>query len=363
MTRHRIGIVGCGVVARTVHVPLLRTRTDIQVRALVDPDPVARAEAARSFPGAAVYDDVESAVEGAELDAVVITAPTAVHAPITIACLNRGWDVYVEKPLASTLREANEVLRAWQASGRMGVMGFNARFHPLMRRLKDRLGEGRAGPPVQVRTVFTTAPRELPPWKRQRATGGGALLDLGAHHIDLVRYLFGLRIVAARAAVDSRRTEHDTAALEMVLEGGLRVLGHYSLAAAEREAVEVHGEEARLVVSRFTSLDVTITGNPGRDPLLARLGRGVAALTRLGAALRYRRAPFRDPGYALVLGRFIAAVGTREMSPDTPDLRDGWECLAVIDAAERSLRSGRLESVDLGPGFGKPGAPGFGTGG
>ncbi|MGH6693638.1 MAG: Gfo/Idh/MocA family protein, partial [Gammaproteobacteria bacterium] len=193
--------------------------------------------------------------------------------------------------------------------------------------------------------VFATALRDMPDWKRRRATGGGALLDLGSHHIDLMRFLFEREPRSVQASLESRHTEDDTALLELEFDNGPRVHGFYALAAAERDHVEVFGDRARLSVSRFNSLDVDVMDNPGRGGALGRLARRAGSLRHVPGALRARRAPLREPGYGVALDRFIEGVRTRRLPADAPDLADGFACLAVIDAAERSARDGRPASI------------------
>lgn len=337
----RIGVAGCGVIARQVHLPLLRHRTDARVTAVADADPARLDAACRVAPRARPHPDLASLLEDA-VDAVVVCLPTGLHAPAAEAVLAAGKHLYLEKPLAPTLAEGSRVLNAWSTSDRVAMMGFNCRFNPLYQRLRSLLAAGRAGTPVYVRTVFATAPGQVADWKRSRATGGGALLDLASHHVDLLRFLFAREVARVTATILSRHTEDDTALLEIELENGPRAHLFVSLAASELEQVEVHGERARLSVSRFTSLDVAVTENPTNFfGTLEQMARSAGALRNLGSAIRARRAPLREPGYALALDQFIGAVhqGERKATP-APDLADGYACLAVIDAAERSSRTG-----------------------
>jgi myo-inositol 2-dehydrogenase/D-chiro-inositol 1-dehydrogenase len=355
MERLRIGVAGCGAVARAVHLPLLQRRPDVQLSAVADSDPGALAEVVRRFHGVQPYRSLDDMLAGVPLDAVVVALPTDLHAGAARAVFAAGLHLFLEKPLAATLDDCASVVHAWRGSRRVGIVGFNCRANPLHIRLRELLRAGRAGATVYLRTVFATAARPVPQWKRQRATGGGALLDLGAHHLDLIRFLTGREITAVRATVSSRATEQDTALLELQLEGGASAHGFFSLAAAELDHVEVHGDAARLAVSRFTSLDVHIVDNPGLGPgLLGRMARQAAAVRHLGRALRARRSPLREPGYAILLDRFVQAARTGVTLADTPDIADGFACFAAIAAAELSVVTGRLETPALIPTVAEP---------
>ena len=344
--RVRIGIAGCGAITQSVHVPLLARRADVVVHALVDADPDALAAANVRCAGARPYATLDDMLAESPPDAVIVALPTAAHAAAATAVLEAGCDLYLEKPLAACLAEGETVVDSWRASGRIAMVGFNARFNPLILQLRELIHSGRAGDPVYVRSVFATAPRAMPEWKRHRATGGGALLDLGVHHIDLIRSLFGREFVSVRATLEPRASDEDTVLLELELDGGPRVHGFFSLAAAEHDGIDVYGDRARLSVSRFTSLAVTVTDNPGLGGgSIRRLARRAGALRNLSTAARVRRAPLREPGYAVALDRFVAAVRTRRLAAEAADPADGLACLAVVDAAERSAASGRVESI------------------
>lgn len=341
----RVGVAGCGAIARQAHLPLLQRRRDVKIAAVADSDELALAEAAHRSGGAQVYRSVEEMLGRAELDAVVVALPPAQHSSAARAAFEAGLHVYLEKPMAPGLDDAAAIMQAWQRSGRVGVMGFNCRANPLHVRLRELISAGRAGTIVYLQTFLSSAARTLPDWKQQRASGGGVLLDLGVHHIDLIRYLTGREITGVRASVSSRVSDQDTVLLELQLEGGIGAHAFFSLAAAEGDHVAVHGDVARLAVARYTSLDVQITDNPGRGfGVVGRALRGAGALRHLGRAMTARRAPLREPGYALLLDRFVRAGLTGVAPIDAPDFADGFAATAVVVAAELSLATGQMET-------------------
>ena len=112
----RLAILGFGTIARQVHLPLLAGQPGVAVAAIADPDPGARALAQSGTAGARVFADWREALATPGLDAVIVASPTAVHAEATLAALARRLHVYVEKPIATTLADADEVLAAWRES-------------------------------------------------------------------------------------------------------------------------------------------------------------------------------------------------------------------------------------------------------
>ena len=339
----RVGFAGCGSIVRQVHLPLLQSRQDVQIVSVAEPAAAAVDAVMRQFPAVRRFGSLSDMLAAVDLDAVVIALPSALHAAAACDVFGAGLHAYVEKPLATTLDDAAAVTQAWQRSGRVGVVGFNCRANPLLVRLRDLMRGGRAGSIVYIRSVFAIAPRELSDWRQQRSMGGGALLDLGVHHIDLIRFLTGVEITGVRATISSHNSDQDTAMLEMQLENGVGVHAFFSLAAAETEHVEVHGDTARLAVARFTSLDVHVADNPGQVSAIGQMLRSASALRYLPRALAARRAPMREPGYEILLDRFVQAARSGNTPIDAPDIADGFACAAVVSAAESSLVTGRME--------------------
>jgi myo-inositol 2-dehydrogenase/D-chiro-inositol 1-dehydrogenase len=342
-----VGVIGCGWIARAAHLPLLARMPGLRVAAVADPDAGCRAAAARLAPGAAAYADYEELLDASGIDAVIIAASSGVHATLAVAALERGKHVYLEKPLATTLADGRRVLAAWRRAGVVGMTGFNYRFNSLYERAGLRLLRGDIGRVTAARSVFATAPRELAAWKRARASGGGVLLDLGSHHVDLVRHWLGAEVRSVTAAVRSVRDEDDSAALTMELGDGTLVQSLFSLAAVEDDRFEFYGEHGRLVVDRLASLTVRVDP-PLRGPAdhVRALARAAQGALNVGYALRKRRSPLHEPSFAVALAHFVAAAraGTLDAA-EAPSFDDGYAALAVIVAAEESARSGRSVPV------------------
>ena len=329
-------MIGYGALAESVHAPLLSRLPDARLVAIAETDPSRRAAAAAGYPAAAMYSDFEAMLADPSVRAVVVSLPNSLHARAACAALAAGRHLYLEKPVALSTGEGREIIDAWRSAGVVDMMGFNYRVNPLYLRLRAAIAARRAGDIASVRTVFSTASPELPAWKRARRTGGGALLDLGSHHIDLLRWLFGREITRVRATIGSSRAEGDDALLEMELDGGVSVQSFFSLSAVEDDRIEVYGRAAKLVVDRHRSVDVEVSA--------ARMSGGHRALgwTRSLGRRRYvlekLRSPWHEPSFAASLAHFVAAC--RGTATATPDLADGYRALCVIEAAESSAREG-----------------------
>ena len=220
------------------------------------------------------------------------------------------------------------------------MIGHNYRFNPLYVKLKQMLASGRIGNPRDARMAFTTPASGTPSWRDRRAEGGGALLDLGTHEIDLARYLFECEVAFVTATIESRRSEHDRAEMLLELENDVFVKLTLGLGDTFADRMQVIGETGSLFVDRAESLDVQFTpaaNTPmSSGEFAAMLPSPRARATHLYAKLR---APFNEPSFGLSLKAFGDAI--KSGKPASPDLNDGFAALAVIAAAELSSREGR----------------------
>jgi myo-inositol 2-dehydrogenase/D-chiro-inositol 1-dehydrogenase len=224
------------------------------------------------------------------------------------------------------------------------MMGFNYRHNPLVQRARSAIGGGAVGTPVSVRTVFTTPSRTIPAWKQQRQSGGGALLDLAVHHVDLIRFLLGTEVAHVSADVLSTRSEHDTVTLQMRLTNGCLAQVMCSLGTIDDDRIEIHGSAGRLTIDRYRSLRVEVTPASASGMLGVAATRFAGEMRALPYALRKLRSPMHDPSFPAAISAFVHAVASR--TPATPSFDDGLRALAVVEAAEESARSGRAIRLD-----------------
>jgi predicted dehydrogenase len=252
--------------------------------------------------------------------------------------------LYLEKPLAATVREGQQLVDCWRESGRVGIIGFNYRFNPLLLRLRDLIKRGAVGEVVAIRTVFASAPASLPAWKTRRSTGGGALLDLGVHHLDLMRFLLQREVRSVAAQLHSAHSDDDRVSLDLTLDGNVVAQCLFAFGAVDEDRIEVYGDAGKLTVDRFHSLDVEFRPAAVGSSRAARLGlgrrgpswRSVLASPVLAGRLR---APTAEPSFRASLASFVAAAAAGRQG--SPDLADGLNALGIIDAATRSAAEGR----------------------
>ncbi|NOK64374.1 MAG: hypothetical protein GFH25_541276n24 [Chloroflexi bacterium AL-N10] len=339
MTPVRIGLIGCGRIVQTVHLAILTKLPNARLVALAETDAQRRDEASQRAPDTIALASHEQLLRRDDIDAVVICLPTALHARIAHEALQHGKHVYVEKPLATSLAEARPVIDEWKRANVVGMMGFNYRFNKLHQAAQRALQRNTIGDIVSMRTVFTSAARNLPPWKQQRHSGGGVLLDLASHHIDLLHFLFGTTIDQVRADIHSQRTEDDTALVQFQLANGVAVQSFFSMCTTNEDRFEIYGTEGKLTIDRQRGWNANITSTRSNGSRFEQLRSGLTNVV-LSPYLRQRlSAPTSEPSFSVALAHFASAIRDRQLP--YPSFDDGYRSLAVVEAAEESARSGQ----------------------
>ena len=341
---NRVAILGCGAIARAAHIPSLLRERDVTIVALADQDAQSLAAARTLASDAQAVQEYRDVLAMPDVEAVIIALPPALHADAAVAALETGKHVYIEKPLATSLADANRVVAAADGRRVAAMMGFNYRFNPLTQQAKAKIAARAIGEVVAVRTVFSTATRPLATWKQRRESGGGALLDLAVHHIDLVRHLLDANITGVACNVASVRAEHDTVSLQLSLTTTAVAQIFCSLSAVDEDRIDVYGTNGKLSVDRYGSLRVDVAPPGARGALGLAVNRLVGEIGAMGYGAEKRRAPMHDPSFPAAIGAFLKSI--RDRSPGSPSLTDGLRAIEVIDAAERSAATG--QRIELG---------------
>ena len=206
----RIAFTGTGHISNA-HAQAARNQADVESVAVVNHRPESREAYAGKFSISRQYDDVESLLADGGIDALVVSTPNYLHAPQTIAALNAGIHVMVEKPMAMNAEEAKRMQAASRASGAKLMVAHCWRFDEEVHWLKRQIDEQRLGPILRTKGYGVHVNWGPDGWfVEARYAGGGALADMGIHAIDTARYLLGdpqPQSVYARISTDY--TDHD----------------------------------------------------------------------------------------------------------------------------------------------------------
>jgi predicted dehydrogenase len=212
----RLGFVGLGWIGRK-RLDAIARHAHVQVAAVGDVDPARLQDAARAHPDAIAVDTVEQILD-CDLDGVVIATPNGAHARQAIACLQRGVSVFCQKPLAIDGTATGRVVAAARAADRLLGVDFCYRHVQGMSALRERILAGALGQITHIDLKFHNAYGPDKAWCRDRVqSGGGCLLDLGVHLIDLARWLQGLpamRVSSSHLYCDGRKLPTADAGVE-----------------------------------------------------------------------------------------------------------------------------------------------------
>ncbi|HEY0178490.1 MAG TPA: Gfo/Idh/MocA family oxidoreductase [Dokdonella sp.] len=186
----RLGFLGVGWIGRH-RMRALREAGVGEVAALADAQPDVLAAAADDAPAAERVDSLD-ALLACDLDGVVIATPSALHAAQAVAALERGVAVFCQKPLARTAAEARRVVDAARANDRLLGVDFSYRFVAGIVPLREAILRGELGRIYAVDLCFHNAYGPDKPWFYDVAqSGGGCVMDLGIHLVDLAEWVTG----------------------------------------------------------------------------------------------------------------------------------------------------------------------------
>jgi predicted dehydrogenase len=209
----RIAIIGTGTRA-WAHLAILKSLPGYQVVALADPTPENLDKAATLAPGAKTYTDYKKLLaERKDIDAVVVIVPSFLHADITVAAFEAGYPVLCEKPMATTVPDANRMIAASQKAGKPLYIGFQKRLVPATRKMKDLVEAGEIGKVLMVSgNLFRsdwnpkgwkyTDPKtgKKTNWRYLTHTEGSALLEDGVHELDTLHWMINDKVIRVTAS-------------------------------------------------------------------------------------------------------------------------------------------------------------------
>ncbi|SHE33986.1 Predicted dehydrogenase [Caldanaerobius fijiensis DSM 17918] len=187
MKKVRVGLVGCGGIAH-YHVDHLLKMDDVDIVAVADPIEERR-EAMKKKVNAfrAYYSHKELYDAEDDLDAVYICIPPYAHTDTETRAIEKGFNIFVEKPMALSMEKANEVKEAIEKKGIISAVGFQDRYLDIIDKLKEYLRDREVG------IVYGSWIGGIPgvPWWKKKEQSGGQIVEQNIHLFDMLRYLFG----------------------------------------------------------------------------------------------------------------------------------------------------------------------------
>ncbi len=189
----KIGIIGCGGIANGKHMPALKQVKEVEMVAFCDID-LEKAEKAKEEFGVAearVYTNYEDLLKDTSIDVIHVCTPNNSHAEISIAGLHSGKHVMCEKPMAKTSEEGRRMVEAAKETGKKLTIGYQNRFRTDSQYLHQVCADGELGD-IYVGKAHAIRRRAVPTWGvflDEEAQGGGPLIDIGTHALDLTLWM------------------------------------------------------------------------------------------------------------------------------------------------------------------------------
>ena len=289
--RPRLGFLGTGWIGRH-RMEAIAAAGDARVAAVSDPSPEAARAAADAVGGDALVTDSLDALLALGLDGVVIATPSALHADQAVRALEAGAAVFCQKPLARTAAETRRVVYAARAADRLLGVDFSYRHTAGMRAVRDLVQGGGIGRVYAADLTFHNAYGPDKPWFYDPAlAGGGCVIDLGIHLVDLALWTLGWPAVAgasARLFAKGRPLgagaveDYALATLDLVGDGGpvaVRLACSWHLSAGQDAVIEAAfygdagGAAFRNVGGSFYDFEALRFRGTAREPL-APAGQG-----------------------------------------------------------------------------------------
>lgn len=331
-----MAVLGCGRIGR-MHARNLARHPRVKLVSVFDVASNVARETASEL-GVEAAGSVDEVLGDRSVRAVLIASPTDTHVSLIGAAVKAGKAVLCEKPIDLDLERARAGWREIAAQQPLVMLGFNRRFDPSFRALRERLQSGEIG---KLELAVITSRDPAPPSAAYIKASGGLMRDMTIHDFDMARYLAG-EIVEVHAfganVVDpeiGRLGDIDTCIISLKAKSGalLQINNSRRCAYGYDQRIEVFGSDGMLQAGNQRATTVESWGKErtqGRDVLLNFFIE------------RYRQA------YDLEVEAFVAALESG--SPMSPGYEDGIAALRLANAAEQSLRSGgKTVQVSAGP--------------
>jgi len=329
----KIGLIGAGRIGK-VHAESISTRAAAELAALSDIHLPAARELAAKWRVPKVYQDHRPILDDPSIDAVAICSSTNTHAQLIIEAAQTGKHIFCEKPIDHSLEKIDAALAAVEKAGVKFMVGFNRRFDPNFRQVRELVETGAVGAP---RILRITSRDPAPPPIEYIKVSGGIFLDMTIHDFDMARFLLGSEVtqvfVAGGVMVDSKIGEAgdiDTAVTTLWFANG-------AVGTIDNCREAAYGYDQRVEVLGSLGMAQAENNTPDRHILSTK--DGVSSAKPLYFFLeRYMDA------YAAEIDAFTNAVVNNAPVPVTG--ADGRAPVVIGLAAMKSYREGRVVKIE-----------------
>lgn len=357
-----VGLIGAGAIARGMYVGAARDLAPAGVRLVAIADALPeRAQALAAGVGATAYADHQALLEHDGLEAVIVATTIGTHAELALAALRAGKHVLLQKPMATTLADADRLIG--EADQRHLVLQCEPPhvMHPYAGRVRQDIADGRIGQPCLIVSRSSHAGPPDRPWFYYQEHGGSVIFDMGVHALT---WVLGVAGPAARVtAVYARSVEEriingaplrpdiiDNALLTLQMRSGAlaSIITNYCTVAQLSPTLEVYGSQGTILVNapqagymRFSAGGVLERPGARNEPMHWEIPVRLGAHQALPASAS-SGPEFRDPRLTS-LGHFVDCI--RSGKPPIPSGRLARHSLEIMVKAAEAAASGRTQEL------------------
>ncbi|KOY17167.1 Gfo/Idh/MocA family protein [Paenibacillus xylanivorans] len=336
MSKIKVAVFGCGAIAERRHIPEYAANENVELVAFADPI-VERAEKMAETYGGKAYSSYEELLASEEVDAVSVCTPNYLHASMAIAAANAGKHVLVEKPMAVTTEEGEQMIEAAKKNGVYLMVGHNQRLMPPHIKAKEILDSGKLGKVLNFRTSFGHPGPEgwsvdgAESWFfRKEEAIMGAMGDLGVHKSDFIRYLLDDEVSEVAGFISTLHKENtkvdDNATCLLRMKSG--AIGTLVASWTQYRA----GDNSTVL---WCENGVMKIGTVEGDEVIVELTNGTVETYKVGAmATNDKQVP------SGVIDAFVESIVTQ--TPPSISGEEGLRSLQVILAAFESEKTGQI---------------------
>ncbi|MEJ2007207.1 MAG: Gfo/Idh/MocA family oxidoreductase [Acidobacteriota bacterium] len=331
-TRVGYALVGLGNISQRAVLPAFRHSRKAKLAAVVSSDLKKAKRLANGFGAGSwyTYDDYDRCLANPEVDAVFIATDNGTHARYSVRAAEAGRHVLCEKPMANSVKECRQMIRACQDNKVRLMIAYRKYFEPASLALKKLVTSGKLGKLKIIHsafTIFLPPSKKAPSWHLDyESAGGGSLVDVGVYCVNTIRWLTGLEPVEASAyswTTDPKRfsSVEENIGFQLKFPGGLLAQASASFGAAQANFLKVFGEKG------WASLDPAFAYDEERR-----------LFGKIGGRWFEKRFKIIDE-FALELDAFADSI-RRGRDPE-PDGREGLRDVVAMQAIYQAARKGR----------------------
>ncbi len=263
----RWGIVGCGNVTEVKSGPALQKAAHSDLVAVMRRDAEKAKDYADRHGVEKWYDDAEALIGDPEVDAVYVATPPSTHRKYALMAAAAGKPAYIEKPMAVSFVECQEMNEAFEAARLPLFVAYYRRALPRFLTIKSWIDEARIGTPRFVNVVFHQPPSQAdldgsPNWRTQPGiSGGGYFVDLGSHMLDILQFFFGHIILAEGRAASQAGLypAEDIVSGRFIFASGVQGTGVWCFTSGTRlDRTEIVGDKGKITFATFGNEPVTL---------------------------------------------------------------------------------------------------------